>query len=242
MRLLTEHANTTLEEITPDHIISFCARPHLSQSSRASYHASIRAFYKWAVRAEKLATDPTVMTPVPKRPKGQPRPIHTTHVDTMLATATRKRAKAMIILAAYAGLRIHEVAKFHSNDLDQYSGIITVTGKGGKTAMIPAHDRILELAKTMPAGYWFPSYDHLTNRPHVAPKAVGDVIRRAMRRAGVIAKPHQLRHWYATELLEKGVDVRIVKDLMRHESLATTEIYTRVSMSQMRDGLLRLVA
>lgn len=219
-------------------IIAFCSRTTLSPASRASYHASIRAFYKWALRVGIIDTDPTIHTPRPKRPKNLPRPVATVHISRIIDQANRKRTRAMVTLAAYAGLRVHEVAKFSGEDLDRASAILTVTGKGGKTAMIPAHDVIMKLAEEFPRyGYWFPAY---SGAPHVTPHAVSKAIRDCMRRAGVDAKPHQLRHWYATELLEQGVDVRIVKDLMRHESLATTEIYTRVSLNQMRAGIVRL--
>lgn len=239
MTHLSAFARTPLLEITPEHIIGYCARPELSDSSRSSYHASIRAFYKWAVRVGLVDTDPTLETPRPRRPKGLPRPVQTAHVSVLLAAANRKRTRAYITLATYAGLRVHEIAKFRGEDLDRISGIITVTGKGGKTAMIPAHDAILALAKEFPArGYWFPSYTGSVD--HVGSKQVSRSIMRTMERAGFTGKAHQLRHYYATELLDNGVDVRIVKDLMRHESLATTEIYTRVSMKRMREGIAAL--
>lgn len=222
----------------PSHIIAYCSRQGISPATRATYHAALRAFYAWALKAGHIHADPTAETPRPKRPKGLPRPVHTAHVSAMLAQVNRKRTRAMIILAAYAGLRVHEVAKFRGEDIDQYSGILTVTGKGGKTAMLPAHDTIIELAKHFPTrGYWFPAYN---GAPHIRPHAVSKAIRDTMIRAGIEAKPHQLRHWYASTLIDEGVDVRIVKDLMRHESLATTEIYTKVSMRHMTAGIAAL--
>lgn len=235
---LSELSKTAALEVTPDNIIDYLGRAHLSQSSKASYHATIRAFYKWAVLTGRIDTDPSASTPRPRRPKGVPRPVRTAHVSALLAVANRRRTRAMIILAAYAGLRVHEVAKFRGEDLDTIGEIITVTGKGGKTAMIPAHPAILELAKTMPRrGHWFPAYGKQTNAPCITSTQVSRVIGNAMRRAGFDGKAHQLRHWYASTLLDEGVDVRVVKEMMRHESLASTEIYTRVSMKKMFDGI-----
>lgn len=232
---------TPLLEIEAQHIIDYCARPHLSATSKASYHATIRAFYKWAVRTGKLEENPVDGTPVPKRPKGVPRPVQTAHVAALIRSVNRKRTRAMVILAVYAGLRVHEVAKFRGEDIDRIGRSITVTGKGGKTALLPAHDVIMDLAEDFPRrGHWFPAYGTQTDAPHIGAKAVSRAIRDAMRRAGFEGKPHQLRHYYATELLDQGVDVRIVKDLMRHESLATTEIYTKVSLKRMREGIDRL--
>lgn len=238
---LASVSGAPLLEVTPDQIIDYVGRPALSQSSRASYHASIRAFYKWAVITGKLTESPAASTPSPRRPKGLPRPIQTAHLSVLLAAANRKRTRAMIILAAYAGLRVHEVAKFRGDDLDRISGIITVTGKGGKTAMIPAHQEILELADSFPQrGYWFPAYGTQTNSPHITSTQVSRAISNTMRRAGFAGKAHQLRHWYATTLLDEGVDVRVVKDLMRHESLLSTEIYTQVSMKRLYAGITAL--
>lgn len=222
-----------LKDVTPDMIIAYCARPELSQVSRASYHATFRAFYKWAHKTGKTVTDPTLATPSPKRPRSQPRPLQTAHVNRLLQVVNRKRTRAMIILATYAGLRVHEIAKFRGEDIN--GEIITVTGKGGKTAMIPAHDAVLQTAEQFPHGYWFPSYTG--DLPHITSKGASQAIKSVMKRAGLNTKPHQLRHWYATELLDSGVDIRVVKDLMRHESIATTEIYTRVSMKQMVAGM-----
>lgn len=238
MTHLSRHAGTPLLGITPDHIIDYLDRPGLSASSKASYHASIRAFYKWAVKTGQLEENPVNATPTPKRPKGVPRPVQTAHISALLAVANRKRTRAMIILAAYAGMRVHEVAKFRGEDLDHIGRVLTITGKGGKTAMVPAHEVIMELAADFPRrGYWFPAYGAQTDAEHIHSTQVSRAIGNAMRRAGFEGKAHQLRHWYASTLLDEGVDVRVVKEMMRHESLATTEIYTRVSMKRMFEGI-----
>lgn len=238
---LANFSGTAPLAITPDHIIDYLERPNLSASSRASYHASIRAFYKWALRVGKIDIDPTDATPRPRRPKGTPRPVQTAHVAAILQVVNRKRTRAMIILAAYAGMRVHEVAKFRGEDLDRIGNTVTITGKGGKTATVPAHPAIMEIAETFPTrGYWFPAYGAQTDAAHIHSTQVSRAIANAMRRAGFEGKAHQLRHWYASTLLDEGVDIRVVKDLMRHESIATTEIYTRVSLKRMIEGIERL--
>lgn len=240
---LANFSGTDPLAITPDHIIDYLERPNLSASSRASYHASIRAFYKWAVRVGKIDIDPTDATPRPRRPKGTPRPVQTAHVAAILQVVNRKRTRAMVILATYAGMRVHEVAKFRGEDLDRIGHTVTITGKGGKTATVPAHPAIMEIAETFPTrGYWFPAYGTQTDAAHIHSTQVSRAIANAMRRAGFEGKAHQLRHYYATELLDAGADIRVVKELMRHESIATTELYTQVSMPKMREALLRLAA
>lgn len=238
MKHLATFSQAKLLDITPDHIIDYLDRPTLSPSSRASYHATIRAFYKWATQTGLITENPVTHTPTPKRPKGVPRPVETAHITALLATVNRKRTRAMIILAAYAGMRVHEIAKFRGDDIDRISHSITITGKGGKTAIIPAHPAIIEMAEHFPTrDYWFPAYGTQTTAPHIHSTQVSRAIGNAMKRAGFTGKAHQLRHWYASTLLDEGVDVRVVKEMMRHESLATTEIYTRVSMKRMREGI-----
>ncbi|PQZ91709.1 integrase [Arthrobacter sp. MYb227] len=180
--------------------------------------------------------DPTLKVPSPKRPKSVPRPISTEQLMETLKYANRKRTRMMILLAAFAGLRVHEIAKIRGEDIDRYGATLTVNGKGGKTAVLPLHDVLLTECQEWPTfGYWFPNYEK--DGGPVIPKAVGAAIQRTMERAKIHGTAHQLRHWYATTLLESGVDVRIVQELLRHESLATTQIYTKVSDKQRRLGM-----
>lgn len=225
--------------ITPDDIIAFTAQAHLTSSSKATYHATIRAYCLWLVKTGRRADNPALMTPTPKRVRGAARPISTNQLSVMLEVANRRRTRMMILLAAGAGLRVHEVAKFHGGDLDRGSGILTVTGKGGSTQMIPADESIMAEQHLFPVdGYWFPSYTGPIQ--HVSRSAVYQAIAGTMKRAGIVATPHQIRHWYGTTLLDEGVDVRIVQEMMRHKTLATTQLYTRVHMRQMMAGSRRL--
>jgi integrase/recombinase XerD len=251
-RTITERAATIRQlltftsaralELTADQIVAFTARQDISATSRGTYHASIRAYCKWLVKTGQRDDDPSANTPVPKRPRGVPRPVPSNNLATVLQVVNRRRTRMMILLAAMAGLRVHEVAKFHGDDIDLVNGVITVTGKGGVTAMIPAHPSIIEAAADFPRDdYWFPAYQRqVPGRKHVAPSAVSSAILATMRRAGVNGKPHQLRHWYGTTLLDEGVDVRVVRDMMRHKSIATTELYTLVNWHQLRAAMARL--
>ncbi|MDH6181802.1 integrase/recombinase XerD [Microbacteriaceae bacterium SG_E_30_P1] len=241
VRRLLEHAGAAPLELSPADIIRFVGA-HGGQTTKATYHATIRAYCQWLVRVQLRADDPSLLTPTPKRTRGKPRPIPTGNLELLLASATRRRTRMMILLAAAAGLRVHEIAKFHGEDLDRRNGIITVTGKGGATAMIPAHEAITELAVHFPVdGYWFASYElQGSDRPHVSRAAVYRAIADTMRRAGVVGTPHQLRHWYGTTLLENGVHMRVVQELLRHKSVATTELYTGVSWGLLQAGIAQL--
>jgi site-specific recombinase XerD len=88
---------------------------------------------------------------------------------------------------------------------------------------------LVEAALTMPTkGWWFPSNSRNPGG-HVTGKSVSAIIGNAMRRAGISGTPHSLRHWTGTTLLDDGADLRTVQELLRHKSVATTQIYTKVS-------------
>ena len=241
VRALSEHAGVDPLMIQPVHIVRWLARPKLSAVTRSTYHAHVRAFYSWAVEAGHRADDPTSATPVPKRPRSIPRPIQTEQLAAVLAVCSRSRTRAMVMLAALSGLRVHEIAKVRGEDFDLDARTLTVTGKGDKQAVIPLHGDLVRMARDEwpRRGYWFTSYQ---NRDHpVSSRAVGQAVSRAMDRAGVAGTAHQLRHWYGTELLERGASLRTVQELLRHESVATTQIYTRVTSGRRRAAIEGLV-
>lgn len=238
--LLTRQSATPLG-LTPDDIQSYLARP-MSAATRATYHASIRAFCAWMQRTRVREDNPADQTPRPRRPKSRPRPIEATQLEALIGVANRRRTRTYILLGALAGLRVHEIAKIRGEDIDPYTGVLTVVGKGGKVAAVPLHERLLEEARQYPtSGYWFPAYaKEGGSLPHVRSHAVSKAIHDAMQRAGFQGKPHQLRHFYGTALVRAQVHMRVVQELMRHESPATTAIYTEVDFGQLREGIASL--
>lgn len=232
---LLDHAGAGPLALTPEHIMAFVGRRDIGTNSAGTYHASIRAYCKWLVRTERRADDPSFKTPTPKRVRGFAKPISDADLAGLLAVVNRRRTRMMVLLGALAGLRVHEIAKFHGRDLDRVNGSLTVTGKGGSTELVPAHEAILVEAAGFPVdGYWFTSYEAQTDeREHITRAAVYGAIAYALRRAGIAGTPHMLRHWYGTALLDSGVDIRIVQEMMRHKSIATTQLYTRVRFARM---------
>ncbi len=233
---LTGRTPRTME---PFDIIVYCGRPELSTASRASYHATIRAFCKWMVKVKVRPDNPTEDTPTPKRARTKPRPLSLDTIRAIYNAANRDRTRAYIKLAVLAGMRIHEVAKIRSEDIDHDRGTIHINGKGGVIELVPLHQEIRELATQMPkSGHWFPAY---TVPGPVERRAVYAAIKGAMRRAGYPeAKPHQLRHSYGTELLANGANLRIVQDLMRHADVSTTQLYTDTEWSAKVEALATL--
>lgn len=239
LKRLERRANRPIENVSALDVSRFCAAENLSASSRATYFRQVNSFFKWWASQGGVWT--TEILPRPKDPVHEPRPVSNEELIRLLdETRMHKRTRVMILLAAFAGLRAHEIAKFRGEDIDLGRNCLYVTGKGRKRAQIPLHSLIREAAGEMPSrGWWFPSN---STRPgqHVHRRGVSDVIVDAMQRADIHGSAHALRHWYATALLESGTDIRVVQSLMRHSSLATTAKYLGITDQRRADAVERL--
>jgi site-specific recombinase XerD len=209
-----------------------------SIGTRRTYHSVLCAWFGWLMRMEYRTSNPMIKVGTVRTPPGQPRPVADEHLPRLLSTRMHRRTRAMILLAGYAGLRVHEIAKLRGEDIDPIARTLTVRGKGGKVRTLPAAGALVELASEMPRrGWWFPSR---SPEGHVQARSVSAMIGQVMRRAGIPGTAHSLRHWYATTLVDEGTDLRTVQELLRHASLATTQIYTHVSDERRREAVSRL--
>ncbi|WP_185933736.1 tyrosine-type recombinase/integrase [Actinobaculum suis] len=210
-----------------------------SANTKWTYFRSLKAFYVWLTAMKYAQNNPLEHVPAPKCPKHHPRPVANVHIQRVLSSNLHRRTRAMILLATFAGLRIHEIAKIHGNDYDPETGQLTVLGKGNQLAIIPLHPTLQEFFAHMPCdSWWFPSYIH-PGKP-IKSSSVGRTISETFGRHGIRMTAHQLRHSFGTNLVAKGVDIRVVQTLMRHESLQSTAIYVAVDDTQRRDALMKL--
>ncbi|WP_066586351.1 tyrosine-type recombinase/integrase [Cellulomonas timonensis] len=219
-------------------IAEHLADPALSPGTRQTYFAAMRAWVGYLQLVGVRTDDPMRTLRPPRAPAWEPRPIETEHLAALLAQPLRRRTRMMVLLAAYQGMRVSEVARVRGQDVDRLAGFITVVGKGRRVRRPPLHDVVLEAAATWPReGPWFPGRG---TGEHVRAGSVSDTISDLMTRAQVPGTPHALRHWYATTLVEQGTDLRTVQVLMGHSSLATTQVYVRASTALARAAVARL--
>lgn len=210
-----------------------------SDSTACTYTSYLSAWFKWLQLTDRRIDNPMVKVGTPRTPDREPRPVSDPDVVKLLQTRMWESTRKMILLALLAGLRVHEIAKIRGEDIDLNARLLWIKGKGRKTRSIPLHPILVEIAAEMPAqGWWFPMRG--CESEHVRSKSVSDIIGRTMRRAGVKGTAHWLRHWYATTMLDNGIDVRVVQELLRHKSLATTQVYTKVSDHRRHDAILTL--
>lgn len=214
-------------------------RDGVSIGTRRTERAALAAFYTFAVEEGYRDDDPTLRLPKIRTPRGEPRPFTKEQIARMLASGAYAKTRAMILLGYYQGFRVSSISRVHGLDVDVRSGTIRSVAKGSKRLTLPLHPVIAELAAAMPDDdWWFPSTR--TDTGHVRSGTVTDAVRDAKIRAGITdpqLTAHSLRHAFGTDLVEAGVDIRVIADLMGHESVATTQIYTGVSAERRRDGI-----
>lgn len=222
-------------DLTTDQLAVWFAGKDLSVGSRATYRVALKAWFDYLILADLRLDDPTRKLGKVRTIRNQPRPMQTAHLTALLQSGIRRRTRSMILLSAYQGFRVSEIARVRGEHVDRVTKHLYVKGKGGREDWLPLHPVIeMEARRRPPRGLWFPSY---TIPGPVLGKSVSRVISDAMSRAGIPGTPHALRHWYGTELRRAGVDLRTVQELMRHANLATTAIYTQVDDREMSDAL-----
>jgi integrase/recombinase XerC len=215
--------------------------------------ASLRGFYKW-IQHEGLREDsPVDGINNPKRGKPLPEVMSVDHVLALLNTATGtapagKRDRAIVELLYASGIRVGELVAMDVNAIDFSSRRIRVTGKGDKTRVVPIHGRCADAIAS-----WIESrgvflgaggyrHDHgalfLNQRGgRLTARSVRRIIDSLVMRsaAGQHVHPHKVRHSFATHLMDSGVDIRHIQELLGHASIGTTQIYTHVSMDHLID-------
>lgn len=217
-----------LVEATVEELEDWLSRPGWCNQTKATYYGHIVAFFRWSAdpnRYPHLSYDPSVSLTRPTVPAGIPRPVTDEQLATILDKAVG-RWRIYCVLAAYAGLRACEIATIRREDITEHT--INIHGKGGKKSAIPTHPAIWAAVRHFPDG-------------PIAQRAAGKVTAKWLSsrtghylrtKVGVPASLHRLRHWFGTSTLSNGANLRVVQELMRHSSPATTAVYTKVTDEQ----------
>lgn len=209
----------------------------ISPGTRAVNYADLHSWFSWLQAMGYRSDNPVDRLHKPRGVKRSARPISTAQLERVLATVNRRRTRAMLLLGAYQGLRVHEIAKLRGEDID--GPWLSVVGKGSKPARLPLHPAVAAIAHDFPRyDWWFPAY----GKPGpVSANSVCNTISKLMKRAEVNGTAHQLRHWFGTEVLRaSGGNTRVAQELLRHESLTSTQIYTFVDDDECRAAVLGL--
>ena len=212
--------------------------------------AALRAFYRFAENEKLLPVSVAENLSLPRRWKRLPKALTNQEIEKALAPESQEtpeslRDQAVLELAYASGLRLSELKNLRLEQLHLDAGFINVIGKGNKERVVPvgrqavaALNRYLEAGRPKLITLRSPANVFLTRRgTPFAAVTLWLRIKNRIRRAGVARNitPHMLRHSFATHLLEHGADLRVIQELLGHANISTTEIYTHVAGSRLRD-------
>ncbi len=210
--------------------------------------ACLRSFFKFLTRENLVTTNPAASVATPKREKKLPTFLEIKEIENLLDAVSgnslrEKRDKAILETLYGSGIRVSELMGLNMEDLDLLGGVLRIRGKGKKERMVPigrkaqeAIESYLEKRKTDvrkngQAVFLNKSGTRLTDR------SVRRILIKYAHKAALQKEisPHTLRHSFATHLLDRGADLRSVQELLGHESLATTQIYTHVTTKRLKE-------
>lgn len=244
---LSAHTNGEFS-MEPETLRGYLRKYGSSPVTRARKLSSLRSFTKYLRQIEKISSDPTEVLEAPIRRKRLPKALSQAQTLELLdqpgAGGTPLRDKAVIELIYAAGLRAGETVGVNLEDIDFGEMCLAVRGKGNK-------ERIALFGRSCRAA--LKAYvsrerqDSISGSPlftnsegrRLSTRTVQNIVKRWARRVGLPpdVSPHTLRHSFATHLLDNGVDLKSVQQLLGHESLATTQVYTHVSVERLRQAV-----
>ena len=228
-----------------------------SPATTARKIATLRSFYKWLQKRGGIATNPMLLIRTPKQTKRLPKAITVEQIDKLLGMPDNRdtlgaRDRAILETLYSTGVRVSELVDLNRNDLEMNDQALRIRGKGKKERMVPLGTHALAairhyLTLLEPDARFARLRERSINEvnlPLFVNKNGGRLSSRSVRRkldkyltsAGLdpSISPHTLRHSFATHLLDNGADLRSVQELLGHQSLSTTQIYTHLSTMRLR--------
>ncbi len=240
------------------HLTSFLAWVNelgLSARSQARIISGIKSFYKFLLLEDIIETDPTSLLETPRIGRKLPEVLNHEEVELILAeidlsSPAGRRNKAILEVLYGCGLRVSELTELRLSHVYFDQEFIRVTGKGNKERLVPiGRIALKEIRNYLPDRNSLPGIerDHedilfLNRRGRRLSRVMIFTIIKDLAAAAGIKKnisPHTFRHSFATELIDRGADLRAVQEMLGHESILTTEIYTHLDREFLRDAIIR---
>ena len=246
-----QYYTLSLSDLQPEHIEGFIlSRDFLSKRSQARLLSSLRSFCTWLVMEGLLKDNPCDRVDAPKLGRYLPDVLSVEEVEAVIATADTTtwmglRDKALLEVLYGCGLRVSEAVSLKISNFYIEDSFVRIVGKGNKERIVPigemAIGAVLAYLENRPAE--FSGVDELfLNRYGRALSRVSafNTVKKMTLAAGVnkSVSPHTFRHSFATHLIENGADLRVVQEMLGHESVATTEIYTHIDSSTWHGNIL----
>ncbi len=225
----------------------------IGPASQTRMISGLRSFYRFMLVDGRMDNDPTELLESPQTGERLPEVLTPEEVDRMkasidLSTAEGQRNRAIIEVLFSCGLRVSELVNMKLSAIYAEERFVRIMGKGSKERLVPISDTALH-----ELGLWYADRCHLRIKPgeedyvflsrrgsHLTRIMVFYIIRQAALAAGIHKpiSPHTLRHSFATALLKGGADLRAIQAMLGHENIATTEIYTHIDTTTLREQIL----
>ncbi|MDD2370759.1 MAG: site-specific tyrosine recombinase XerD [Firmicutes bacterium] len=241
-----------IESINKEHLLKYFKQINidgLSKRSQARYIASLKSYFKFLIRENIINKDPTDIIDSPKKDKKLPDYLSVSEIEKLLQVIdlTKKigyRDRTMLEITYGAGLRVSELLSLKTEDINIELGFIRCYGKGNKERIIPIGEIALEFLE-----YYLKNIRLMILKNNKSKVLFLNSRGKPMSRQGFFKillnygnkagikkhlSPHTLRHSFATHLLENGADLRSVQEMLGHSDISTTEIYTHLSMKQIK--------
>lgn len=225
----------------------------MSAHSQARILSGIKGFYKYLLAEEMVDNDPTILLEGPKLGRKLPDTLSYHEIEKLLnaidlSTPEGARNRAIIEVLYSSGLRVSELVNLKRNNLYFDEGFLRVTGKGNKERLVPIGrdamkyvriyiDQVRGMPPHKPAQKGFEPFVFLNrNGRKLTRVMIFTIIKNLAKSTGLkkTISPHTLRHSFATHLVEGGADLRAVQEMLGHESITTTEIYTHLDRDYLR--------
>ena len=253
LRRRLSEKNIPIEEAEKADLLEFIAgrvESGAKPRSTARQLSSFRRFFRYIMREGLRDSDPTADIEMPRIGRSLPKTLTEDEVDSLLQAPNTDeplghRDRAMLELLYATGLRVSELINLKQSQVNFNQGVLRIVGKGDRERLIPLGDEAqrwlrdfidgprMEILLERQTDYLFPTRrgDRMTRQ------AFWHIIKRYAAKAGIDKKlsPHSLRHAFATHLLNRGADLRVVQLLLGHSDLSTTQIYTHVARERLKD-------
>ena len=245
-----------IADVRLSHLETFAATIHefgVSATSQARILCGVRSFFRFLVLDGVLADDPAELLESPAVGEHLPEVLTTEEVDRMEASINLskwegQRNRAIIEVLFSCGLRVSELVNLRFSDVSLNDKFLRIVGKGSKERLVPISDAALHeiqlwlfdrnLMKVKPGEQ---EYVFLNRRgAHLTRTMILIMIKRTAEEAGITktVSPHTLRHSFATALLKGGANLRAIQEMLGHENIKTTQIYTHIDITTLRDEIL----
>lgn len=225
-----------------------------SAKTQARLLSSIHSFYRFLLYHHYIEQDPSELIEMPRIEKKLPEVLSIEEIDAMIGQIDMSkpeghRNRAIIEMLYGSGLRVSELTELRLSNIYREEGYMRILGKGNKQRLVP----ISPVADEQ-FGYWLQDRSKLDIKPEASDIAflnhygrqltramIFTIVKRLAEAAGIrkTISPHTLRHSFATHLLQNGADLGIIQQLLGHESIVTTEIYTHVDIQDLRDAVMK---